>query len=73
MSDKTIRVSRETWEWLRDLKREEESFDEVLARLRKRDRWSGFGALAETGVSDGMEQAHDQLETELQARVDEGN
>lgn len=71
MADKTIRISEETWHWLKDHKRGDESFDEVLNRLRKADRWSGFGALADTGVSDGMDEVHRQLEDEFQRDIDE--
>lgn len=71
MPDKTIRVSEETWRWLNDHKREGESFDDVLARLRKRDRWSGFGALADAGIAEGMDEAHRQLDAELRDDADE--
>lgn len=64
MADKTIRVSEETWNELRELKREGESFDDVIRRLRN-DKWRGFGALADTGVAAGMRQVHDDLEEEL--------
>lgn len=71
MSDKTIRVSRENWRWLREQKREDESFDDVLARLRGQDKWRGFGALSDAGLRAGVEQAHERLEDELAERVDE--
>lgn len=70
MSEKTIRVSRDTWEWLRDQKRGDESFDDVLARLRSQDRWSGFGALSETGIAEGTKAAHGRLEDELRDGVE---
>lgn len=65
VSDKTIRVSRENWRWLREQKREEESFDDVIARLRSQDKWSGFGALADAAIREGVERAHEQLDEEL--------
>lgn len=71
MSEKTIRVSEDTWQWLRDHKREGESFDDVLARLRTQDKWSGFGALADTGIVEGTEDARGRLEAELQRRVED--
>ena len=71
MSDKTIRVSEDTWKRLRDLKRPDESFDDLVTRLTTRDKWSGFGALADTGVSDGMDDARDRLEAELRRDVEE--
>lgn len=69
MADKTIRVSEDTWRRLRDRKRDDETFDEVVARLAGEDKWSGFGALSETGISEGMEDAHDRLESELRDDV----
>jgi predicted CopG family antitoxin len=70
MSDKTIRVSEETWRDLNDRKREGESFDDVIRRLRG-DKWRGFGALADTGVADGMERIHTELEAEFEADIEE--
>lgn len=71
MADKTIRVSEENWERLRDLKRPGESFNDLLGRLTANDKWDGFGALAETGITDGMADARDQLEDELRRDIDE--
>lgn len=73
MSEKTIRVSRDTWEWLRDQKRDDESFDDVLARLRSQDKWSGFGALGDTGIVEGTEDAHTDLENELRRDAEESH
>lgn len=70
MNDKTIRVSEETWRDLNDRKREGESFDDVIRRL-KRDKWRGFGALSDTGVADGMKQVHAELEAEFETDVEE--
>lgn len=71
MSEKTIRVSRDTWQWLQDQKRGGESFDDVLERLRTQDKWSGFGALADAGIVDGTEDAHERLEGELRENAGE--
>lgn len=43
MSDTSIRVTATTKERLEVLKREGESFDDVIRRLTASDRWSGFG------------------------------
>ncbi|MCU4974306.1 antitoxin VapB family protein [Halobacteria archaeon AArc-m2/3/4] len=72
MADRTIRLSEENWERLRDLKRPDESLDDLLERLTTTDEWSGFGVLAETDIADGMADAHDQLEDELQRTTDDG-
>lgn len=71
MSEKTIRVSRDTWEWLQDQKRGGESFDDVLSRLRSQDKWSGFGALSEAGIVEGTEDAHERFEDEIRSDVEE--
>jgi predicted CopG family antitoxin len=73
MADKTIRISEENWRRLEELKEDGDSFDDVVTRLTTGDRWSGFGALAETGVAEGMEDAHARLNDELRRRVDESN
>ena len=72
MGDKTLRVSEETWRDLSDRKREDESFDDVIRRL-KGDKWRGFGALSETGIADGMERVHAELEAEFEADIDESD
>lgn len=66
VSDKTIRISEDTWRWLQDQKRSGESFDDVLSRLRSQDKWNGFGALADTGIAEGTAEAHERLEAELE-------
>lgn len=71
MSEKTIRVSEDTWKWLRDQKRGDESFEDVLSRLRSQDKWSGFGALSDAGIVEGTAEAHDRLEDELRGDVEE--
>jgi len=71
MADKTIRISEENWRRLEELKEEGDSFDDVVTRLTTGDRWSGFGALGDVGVSDGMVDAHDRLREEMGRRVDE--
>lgn len=71
MSDKTIRVSEDNWKRLRNLKQPGESFDDLVTRLTTRDKWSGFGALSDSGIADGMDEAHDQLEAELRRDAEE--
>jgi predicted CopG family antitoxin len=67
VSDKTIRVSEETWRDLRALKGNKESFDDLIARVvaGQGERWSGFGALSDAGVADGMNEVHERLGEEL--------
>lgn len=70
MADKTIRISEANWRRLQELKREGDSFDDVVTRLTTGDRWSGFGALRDTGVAEAMTDAHDRLNDELRRRAD---
>lgn len=57
MSETTIWLPEEAKARLTVLKREGESYEDVIMRLTGRDKWAGFGALAEsdTETSDGME------------------
>ncbi|WP_121822998.1 antitoxin VapB family protein [Halostella salina] len=57
MADTTIRVSNETKERLAMLKREGESFEDVIVRLTADEKWTGFGALsdADGDPREGME------------------
>ncbi|WP_247731209.1 antitoxin VapB family protein [Halovivax limisalsi] len=65
MTSKTIRISEENWERLRDLKRSDESFDDLVTRLTTSDKWRGFGALSETRAAEEMEAVRTQFEDEL--------
>lgn len=69
MTSKTIRISEENWERLHDLKRSDESFDDLVTRLTTRDKWRGFGALSETGTAEEMEAVRTQFEDELRDRT----
>ncbi|GKZ14241.1 antitoxin VapB family protein [Haladaptatus sp. T7] len=47
MGDTTIRLSDDAKERLRLVKREGESYEDVIMRLTARDKWAGFGALSD--------------------------
>lgn len=47
MSNTSIRISDATRTRLDFLRREDESYDDVIGRLTRRDRWAGFGVLAD--------------------------
>ena len=49
MGDTTIRISEAAKARLDVYKREAESYEDAILRLTERERWTGFGALAETG------------------------
>lgn len=63
MSGTTIRLSEEAKERLSLLKREGESFEDVIMRLTAEDKWAGFGALSDTesDTSEGMDRIRAQL------------
>lgn len=63
MSDTSIRVSKETKNRLDILKRENESYEDVILRLTERDKWAGFGILSETetDTKKGMEKIRDEV------------
>lgn len=69
MASKTIRISEENWERLHDLKRSDESFDDLVTRLTTRDKWRGFGALSDTGTAEEMDEVRAQIEDEFRTRV----
>lgn len=48
MADTSIRVSEETKHRLDLYKSDEESYEDVIRRLTERDKWAGFGVLAES-------------------------
>ena len=68
MADTSIRVSAETKTRLDLVKRSGESYDDVIRRLTQRDKWAGFGALAdETGeTADGMARVRRSLRAGMQ-------
>ena len=63
MGDTSIRVSDEAKARLDLYKREEESYEDVIMRLTERDKWAGFGVLAEseTDTQKGMNAIREKL------------
>ncbi|WP_254861897.1 hypothetical protein [Halovivax gelatinilyticus] len=66
MSEYTIEISEANWRRLCDLRRSNESIDDVLTRLTRDHRWTGFDALSETGLAEEMESVREQLEREIE-------
>lgn len=55
MADKTIRVSEETWRKLRARKRDDESFEAVIAReMESDDPLAGFGSWEDTTIDESV-------------------
>ena len=48
MADTSIRLSEEAKARLDRFRRQGESYEDAVVRLTERDRWAGFGALADT-------------------------
>lgn len=71
MGTKNISLKQEAYERLRALKREDESFSDVVLRITESDRWSGFGTLSETDIQEGMQQAKSELSTGMEESIEE--
>lgn len=67
MADKTIRVSRETWEKLRARKRGDESFDDVIAReLEDDDPLAGFGAWSDVDIDEAVREVKAEMDEDFE-------
>lgn len=79
MGDTSIRISEEAKERLELAKREGESYDDVIMRLARTDKWLGFGALAdaEQDTREGMEEVRREMrertEHDLDGMASEGS
>lgn len=73
MGDTSIRVSNETKRRLDLYKREDESYEDVILRLTKRDKWAGFGALADddTNTRAGMEKIRERMREGMDSDVED--
>lgn len=68
MSDKTIRVSEETWRKLRARKRGDESFEAVIEReLEDDDPLAGFGAWSDTTIDESVREVKSEMDDDLEA------
>lgn len=72
MGTTSIRVSEDLKQRLDLYKREGESYEDVIRRLTERDKWAGFGALAdaETDTRTAMEQVRDAMREGMADDVD---
>lgn len=73
MSDTSIRVSDATKQRLELLKREGESYDDVIARLTARDDWAGFGIASgdPEAAREGLAAIHRSMREEMDRDVEE--
>ncbi|QLH78513.1 hypothetical protein HZS55_14980 [Halosimplex rubrum] len=72
----TIRVSDDVKERLRDLKREDESFNDLLDRLSRSEKdveeiARSLGAINDGNLGERMEEAHNELNESLERRTEE--
>ena len=73
MATKTITVTEEAYERLRAMKREEESFTDVLLRLTgaERDVMKGFGAWKGSGLREAVDETREELDADFEKRQNE--
>jgi len=70
MSDKTIRVSEETWRQLHDRKRGDESFDTVISReLEDDDPLAGFGAWSDTDIDEAVREVKSEMDEDFEREI----
>lgn len=68
MSDKTIRVSEKTWRKLRDRKRGNESFEDVIEReLEDDDPLAGFGTWSDTEIDEAVREVKQEMDEDFEA------
>ncbi|MBX0286818.1 antitoxin VapB family protein [Haloarcula salinisoli] len=73
MATKTITVTEEAYERLREMKREDESFTDVLLRVTggEQDVMKGFGSWADSGLRGEVETAREERDEDFEGRQDE--
>lgn len=73
MGSTTISLNDEAYRRLKQFKREDESFSDVVFRLtdQERDLDRAFGALAGTGFHEGVEQARRELRDGMEENIEE--
>lgn len=73
MGSTTISLSDEAYHHLKRLKRENESFSDVVLRLtdQQRDLDRAFGALSGTGYRKSVEQARSELRKGMDENIEE--
>lgn len=71
MGTKTITITEDAYESLKEHKREDESFTETILRITggERDVMKGFGAMKDVdGFADAVESSREQLDADLRER-----
>lgn len=71
MATKTITVTEEAWERLKEYKRGDESFTDTILRLTGSDRdiMKGFGSMSDVeGFREAVEETRDELDEDFRER-----
>jgi len=73
MATKTISLTEEAYQRLREMKRDEESFTDVVLRVTGSDRdvMKGFGSWADTDLREAVEAAQEEFDEDFERRQDE--
>jgi len=73
MATKTITLTDEAYERLREMKRDDESFTDVVLRVTGSDRdvMKGFGSWADTDLREAVETTRDEFDADFEARQNE--
>jgi predicted CopG family antitoxin len=73
MATKTITLTEEAYQRLREMKRDEESFTDVVLRVTnsEQDIMKGFGSWANTDLREEVEAARNEFDEDFERRQDE--
>lgn len=72
MATTTISLTEEAYDNLKALKREGESFSDVVLRLTggERDKLKGFGAWADEGLAESVAEVREEFDSNFEERQD---
>jgi len=73
VATKTITLTDEAYERLREMKRDDESFTDVVLRVTGSDRdlMKGFGSWADTDLREAVEASKDEFDEDFEQRQNE--
>ena len=73
VATKTITLTDEAYERLREMKRDDESFTDVVLRVTGSDRdvMKGFGSWADTDMREAVEVSKDEFDEDFEQRQNE--